>query len=106
MASRPDDSTFRDAIVEMLETSLSHLRKKREIYEEIGDERLEATRARESELARHIANVRTEIVAARFRPEEVAAASALEEHPAVYAQVVEPAARIVAQFEARAIARS
>ena len=53
------------------------------------------------ELEQHIENIRLESVAARFRPEEVAAASSLDTCPAGFEDIIGPAQQIVAQFDSR-----
>jgi hypothetical protein len=98
---RSEDSMFCDRIVGSLIKSLSHLRTKREIYEQVGDAKhaklVDDLRKRELDLERHIENVKSEPLSARFRPEEVAAASSMA-GPAEFAPVVERARSIVVQF--------
>jgi len=98
--SRTDDQSFVQTIVKQLNSSLAHLRQKRVIYEQVLDlAKAELLRQRETELARHIENVDSEVIDARFRPEEVAAASSIDPCPASFEVVIRAAQQIVAQFE-------
>lgn len=99
---REDDETFRSYVVGALEEQLARQRKKFLLLEQSGNRsKAEALRQRVLELEKHVEAVRTAPVAARFRPEEVAAALALSSPPAVFPAVVESALVLSDYFERR-----
>lgn len=100
---RSDDESFKQHILQMLEKTLEKLRRKLDVYQALGkSSEVNALQARAGNLEVHIEGIRTTVTSARFRPEEVAAASSLEQSPAVFEQVREPARLIVECFAKRA----
>lgn len=100
---RSEDQKFRELIVEALQRDLAKLRQKLEIYTLEGvAERVSSTRARVEHLEHHIEVLRSAPVSARFRPEEVAAASSLDDCPAPFGRVTERARQLAQFFAGRA----
>jgi hypothetical protein len=97
---RPEDEPFRDDVVRSMIKELSRLPQRRKDVELTDPAKAQRYRDRLAELERHIPKVQAEPISARFRPEEVAAASSFDVWPAAFEPITERSRLIAAQLAA------